>query len=115
MKESSFKDGWDVDHGVTYIPYGRLPDSHVLEQLYDGGMVDEDTVPEFLKGEMKSGCTCLRIALNQGLISSIHVAVVFFLCSSVFLCVAITQRKAFLQKQLRESEFQFRNSVDTLL
>lgn len=63
VKESSFKDGWDVDHGVTYIPYGRLPDSHILEQLYDGGMVDEDTVPEFLKVAITSKPE--RINTNQ--------------------------------------------------
>jgi hypothetical protein len=48
VKESSFKDAWDVDNGVTYIPYSRLPDT--LDLLYEGGMVDEDTVPDYLRG-----------------------------------------------------------------
>ncbi|KAL8588474.1 hypothetical protein ACOMHN_054053 [Nucella lapillus] len=50
MKESAFKDRWDVELGVTYIPWDKLPSD--LSPLLDGAMIDEDTLPEHLKGSI---------------------------------------------------------------
>ncbi|CAG5130165.1 unnamed protein product, partial [Candidula unifasciata] len=52
IKESAFKDLWDVDQGVTYIPWDQLPND--VTPLLVGGMVDEESLPEKLKG-MKTG------------------------------------------------------------
>ncbi|XP_059176987.1 SR-related and CTD-associated factor 4-like isoform X2 [Physella acuta] len=52
VKESMFKDLWDVDLGVTYIPWEQLPSD--LVPFVAGGMVDIDSLPEKLKG-MKTG------------------------------------------------------------
>ncbi|CAG5132100.1 unnamed protein product, partial [Candidula unifasciata] len=48
VKESVFKDLWDVELGVTYIPWEQLPAE--VTPLVAGGMVDEDSLPERLKG-----------------------------------------------------------------
>ncbi|XP_013070358.1 SR-related and CTD-associated factor 4-like [Biomphalaria glabrata] len=48
VKESIFKDLWDVEQGVTYIPWDQLPAD--ITPYIAGGMVDVDTLPEKLKG-----------------------------------------------------------------
>ncbi|CAL1544517.1 unnamed protein product [Lymnaea stagnalis] len=48
VKESVFKDLWDVEHGVTYIPWEQLPSD--VTPLVAGGMLDIDSLPEKLKG-----------------------------------------------------------------
>lgn len=48
VKESAFKDKWDVEVGATYIPWSSLPED--LSSLIDGGIIDEDSLPENLKG-----------------------------------------------------------------
>ncbi|KAH9525314.1 SR- and CTD-associated factor 8 [Bulinus truncatus] len=48
VKESVFKDLWDVEQGVTYIPWDQLPSD--IAPLISGGMVDVDTLPEKFKG-----------------------------------------------------------------
>ncbi|KAK7107345.1 SR-related and CTD-associated factor 4-like [Littorina saxatilis] len=48
VKESAFKDQWDVELGVTYIPWSRMPAD--LMPLLNGATLDEDTLPEHLKG-----------------------------------------------------------------
>lgn len=50
MKGKEFKDYWEVDLGASYIPYDRLPDNIDLDLLEDGGMIDDDTIPEKLQG-----------------------------------------------------------------
>ena len=48
VKESAFKDKWEVDVGATYIPWSSLPDD--LSGLTEGGIIDEDSLPENLIG-----------------------------------------------------------------
>lgn len=50
MKGKDYKDYWDVDLGASFIPYDRLDESVDLDLLEDGGMIDEDTLPEKFKG-----------------------------------------------------------------
>ena len=45
--KESYKDDWDVELGVAYIPWGRLP--HDLTELSDGAVVDEESLPPHLK------------------------------------------------------------------
>lgn len=49
MKGSEFKDTWDVDQGVSYIQWNRIPED--LDGLTAGGYLDEDTLPETVKGK----------------------------------------------------------------
>lgn len=44
IKETSFKSYWDVELGVTYIPWSEMPDN--LDPLASGGFVDEESLPE---------------------------------------------------------------------
>ena len=48
VKESRFKEFWDVDLGVTYIPWADIPDD--LDSLAAGGALDEDTLPDHMRG-----------------------------------------------------------------
>lgn len=50
MKESEHRDKWDVDAGATYIPWNNLPNN--FTPFFQGGIIDEDTVPEHLKGKI---------------------------------------------------------------
>lgn len=50
VKESSYRDMWDVDLGVTYIPWNKLPGD--LPLLLEGAIIDDDTLPEHLKGSL---------------------------------------------------------------
>ncbi|XP_064627087.1 SR-related and CTD-associated factor 4-like isoform X2 [Lineus longissimus] len=43
-----FKENWEVEIGVTYVPWELIPDD--FERLAEGGMFDDDTLPEELKG-----------------------------------------------------------------
>ena len=43
IKKSPFKKLFDEEHGVTYIPWSKLPSS--LESLAEGGLLDEDSLP----------------------------------------------------------------------
>lgn len=45
--KKTYNDEWDVDSGVTYIPYDKLPDD--LTQFVDGGMLDVESLPEGLR------------------------------------------------------------------
>ena len=59
IKESPFKQAWDVDEGVTYVPWDKLPQD--VSFLLEGGMVDDDTLPDRLKG----GYSCLSFTGHQ--------------------------------------------------
>ena len=54
MKEKQWKDYWDVELGVSYIPIDKLDPQIDLTVLEDGGMFDEETMPEWMKS-MRSG------------------------------------------------------------
>ena len=53
VKESEFKDRWDVEQGVTYVPWPQMPED--LTRLKDGGIIDEESLPENLKGKQIGG------------------------------------------------------------
>lgn len=52
MKGKEWKDYWEVELGVSYIPWVKLTNitDQELELLEEGGMIDEDTLPAHLKG-----------------------------------------------------------------
>ena len=50
MKDREWKDYWEVDQGVSYIPWSKLTVDSDFELLEEGGMLDEETFPDWLKG-----------------------------------------------------------------
>lgn len=54
MKGREWKDYWEIDSGVSYIPWVKLRGDLNIEEFEDGGCVDEDTVPEYLKRNSSS-------------------------------------------------------------
>lgn len=50
MKDKEWKDYWEVEHGVSYIPWNKISLDTDLDLLEDGGVIDEDSLPEYLKG-----------------------------------------------------------------
>ncbi|XP_050079325.1 SR-related and CTD-associated factor 8 [Anopheles maculipalpis] len=57
VKSKEWKDYWDLDLGVSYIPWSKLSPSTDLESLEDGGMFDEDTMPQWMKEKSSVGST----------------------------------------------------------
>ena len=51
VKGKEWKDYWEVEHGVSYIPWSKLSRDCDLDALEEGGMVDEETVPEWIKSK----------------------------------------------------------------
>jgi RNA-binding protein 16 len=47
VKESEFKDLWDVELGATYIPWSRVPDS--LRELAEGAFIDDESLPDSVR------------------------------------------------------------------
>lgn len=54
VKSKQWKDYWDLELGVSYIPWDKLDQNTDFEQLEDGGMFDEDSVPAWLKEKLKN-------------------------------------------------------------
>jgi hypothetical protein len=52
VKGKEWKDYWEVEVGVTYIPWPKLSREVNLEQFEEGGMIDEDTLPDYLRSEL---------------------------------------------------------------
>ncbi|XP_052888222.1 SR-related and CTD-associated factor 8 [Anopheles moucheti] len=57
VKSKEWKDYWDLDLGVSYIPWSKLSPNTDLESLEDGGMFDEDTMPQWMKEKSSTGGT----------------------------------------------------------
>ncbi|KAL1491618.1 hypothetical protein ABEB36_012189 [Hypothenemus hampei] len=53
VKGKDLKDYWEGDLGVSYIPWTKLREDMDLEALEDGGMIDEDTMPDWMKRKME--------------------------------------------------------------
>uniref|UniRef100_A0A1B0GMP1 RRM domain-containing protein n=1 Tax=Phlebotomus papatasi TaxID=29031 RepID=A0A1B0GMP1_PHLPP len=54
VKSKEWKDYWDLDLGVSYIPWSKIDHTTDLTALEEGGMFDEDTLPEWLKEKRKA-------------------------------------------------------------
>lgn len=54
VKSKEWKDYWDIDLGVSYIPWNKLQANTDFEAMEEGGMIDEDAMPGWLKEKMKS-------------------------------------------------------------
>ncbi|KAF2892998.1 hypothetical protein ILUMI_13174 [Ignelater luminosus] len=59
VKGKDLKDYWEVDLGVSYIPWSKLKPDVDIEMLEDGGMIDEDTMPTWLKNKVNQQVTKL--------------------------------------------------------
>lgn len=49
MKDKQWKDYWDVELGVSYIPIDRLDPQVDMAALEEGGMFDDETMPDWMK------------------------------------------------------------------
>lgn len=54
VKSKEWKDYWDLDLGVSYIPWNKLNENTDFEQLEEGGMLDEDTMPAWMQEKLKA-------------------------------------------------------------
>lgn len=55
VKGKEYKDYWEVDLGVSYVPFEKTRDDpEVLDLLEEGGFIDEDSLPKHLKGQYLS-------------------------------------------------------------
>lgn len=53
VKSKEWKDYWEVDLGVSYIPWMKLSRGTDYVSLEEGGMFDEDSMPDWLKAHVK--------------------------------------------------------------
>ncbi|XP_063695560.1 SR-related and CTD-associated factor 4 isoform X2 [Culicoides brevitarsis] len=53
VKSKEWKDYWDIDLGVSYIPWNKLTKTTNFSELEEGGMFDEETMPSWLKDKLK--------------------------------------------------------------
>ncbi|EDW00960.1 GH21172 [Drosophila grimshawi] len=49
VKSKEWKDFWDLELGVTYVPWNKLSPDTDFDSLEEGGMFDEDTMPGWMK------------------------------------------------------------------
>lgn len=56
--KADFKQYWDVELGVTYIPWSKVKESQ-LEELREGGILDVDTLSPG-RGRMHAWCTNIK-------------------------------------------------------
>ena len=49
VKDKQWKEYWDVDLGVSYIPIDKLHPQVDMAALEEGGMFDEDTMPDWMR------------------------------------------------------------------
>ncbi|CAG9856507.1 unnamed protein product [Phyllotreta striolata] len=53
VKGKDLKDYWEGDLGVSYIPYAKLKPDIDIDMLEDGGMIDEETMPAWMKEKVE--------------------------------------------------------------
>jgi len=49
MKDKQWKDYWDLDLGCSYIPIEKLDPQVNMMELEEGGMFDEETMPDWMR------------------------------------------------------------------
>ncbi|KAK9884912.1 hypothetical protein WA026_009150 [Henosepilachna vigintioctopunctata] len=53
VKGKDLKDYWEGDLGVSYIPWSKVKPDIDIDMLEDGGMIDEDTMPEWMRTKVE--------------------------------------------------------------
>lgn len=53
VKGKDLKDYWEGDLGVSYIPYAKLKHDIDIDMIEDGGMIDEETMPDWMKEKVE--------------------------------------------------------------
>ncbi|XP_059226600.1 SR-related and CTD-associated factor 4 isoform X2 [Stomoxys calcitrans] len=71
VKSKEWKDFWDLELGVTYIPWSKLDESTDFDALEEGGMFDEDTMPGWMK-EKKQTLKNLQEKSKESAIAGIN-------------------------------------------
>ena len=49
MKDKQWKDYWDLDLGCSYIPVEKLNSQVNMADLEEGGMFDDETLPDWMR------------------------------------------------------------------
>ncbi|KAL1383370.1 hypothetical protein pipiens_003362 [Culex pipiens pipiens] len=52
VKSKEWKDYWDIELGCSYIPWSKVSHATDLEALEEGGMFDDETMPQWLKDKI---------------------------------------------------------------
>uniref|UniRef100_A0A0K8SSQ2 Protein SCAF8 n=4 Tax=Lygus hesperus TaxID=30085 RepID=A0A0K8SSQ2_LYGHE len=55
LKDKEWKEYWQVENGVSYIPWDKLSENTDFARLEEGGVIDEETLPEWLKDYKNMG------------------------------------------------------------
>lgn len=55
MKGREYKEHFDTEQGVAYIPWSKLGSAVDLQALCDGGWIDPETLPPGVQNTVKEG------------------------------------------------------------
>lgn len=55
VKGPAYQNFWDLDHGVSFIPWDKLQSASDVEVVSEGGWVDPATLPPSFKSPPTSG------------------------------------------------------------
>lgn len=83
VKDQNLNEYWNKDIGVTYIPWSKLPND--LTSLTDGGFIDDDTVPEDMRGDYFGDLLCFHDVLKRHKAQGNSITVLFSLESTLIL------------------------------
>ena len=64
VKAKEWKDYWEVDQGVSYIPWSKLSSMTDWEALEEGGSFDEETLPSWVRNSAMVLGTFIAFQLN---------------------------------------------------
>ncbi|KAG5885789.1 hypothetical protein JTB14_031223 [Gonioctena quinquepunctata] len=53
VKGKDLKDYWEGDLGVSYIPFAKIKQDIDIDLVEDGGMVDEETMPDWMREKIE--------------------------------------------------------------
>lgn len=70
VKSKEWKDFWDLELGVTFIPWNKLNDSTDFDSLEEGGMFDEDSMPSWMKDKINKIKNLKEKAMETAIIPS---------------------------------------------
>ena len=60
MKGAAFKNYWDTDLGISFIPWEKIKSQEELDSVVEGGWIDPATCPPGMKPSTQTKGECCR-------------------------------------------------------
>jgi hypothetical protein len=74
VKAKEWKDYWEVEQGVSYIPWSKLSNLIDFDSLEEGGSFDEESLPAWMRNNVSSfacfsGFTVMSHLFRSGMLT----------------------------------------------